>query len=243
MNYLINLLYITSVKYLNVLISILHFQQKPISSKRVLELNFPKYSDFTFIQVGANDGISFDFLYDFVTTRNSKGLVIEPIKEYYDELLANYKNFPEIKKVNKAVHPTEKSVVLNRISALSFHKYPDWVKGIASIDSEHHKRTGIIDTNDIVQEVVNADSLMNIINENFNNVEINYFQVDTEGFDYEVIKMLDFNQIRPDIIKYEYVNLKEEEQKVLKNLLKTNGYSVFNEFSDTIAVDKNLRLF
>ena len=36
------------------------------NSLRILENNFPQSKEFKFIQVGANDGVSFDNLYDFV---------------------------------------------------------------------------------------------------------------------------------------------------------------------------------
>lgn len=63
------------------------------SCKKILEKNFKENSSFSFIQVGANDGVSFDYLFEIVTNRNSKGIVIEPIKEYYDELVKNYESF------------------------------------------------------------------------------------------------------------------------------------------------------
>lgn len=53
------------------------------NSFRILENNFPQSKEFKFIQVGANDGVSFDNLYDFVIKRDSKGIVIEPLKEFY----------------------------------------------------------------------------------------------------------------------------------------------------------------
>lgn len=85
-----------------------HLKNKVFSSKRILEINFPKNESFDFIQVGANDGISFDFLFEFVTKRNSTGLVIEPVKDYFQELIENYKDYPKIIKINKAVHPSQK---------------------------------------------------------------------------------------------------------------------------------------
>jgi transcription antitermination factor NusG len=53
---------------------------KLYSFKRSLEKTFKTNKEFSFIQVGANDGISFDDLYDFVTKRKSFGVVIEPVK-------------------------------------------------------------------------------------------------------------------------------------------------------------------
>lgn len=47
-------------------------------------------AEITFIQVGANDGISFDNLYEFVTSHKSRGLVIEPLPHYFNRLRLNY---------------------------------------------------------------------------------------------------------------------------------------------------------
>ena len=171
------------------------------------------------------------------------GLVIEPVKEYFDELVENYKDYPEIIKVNKALHASEKNIEIYKISPNSVNKYPDWVKGIASLDAEHHKKTNI-DSKDIINETVLADTLMNIINQNPINQKIDYFQVDTEGFDYEVIKMIDFECIKPKKIKYESINLKEDEKNNLELLLENQGYFVFTEFGDSIAIKLNkIKLF
>lgn len=236
MIYLKNKIIIVLFKILNKAGRGFYLKKKIFSSQRILENNFPKEYSFNFIQVGANDGVSFDFLYDFVIQRNSEGLVIEPVKEYFDELVENYKDYPKIIKVNKAVHTSEKTIEIHKISPNSVVNYPDWVKGIASLDAEHHKKTGI-NSYDIIKEVVVADSLMNIINQYLFSKKLNYFQVDTEGFDFEVIKMIDFNTIRPTIIKYEHANLTNQNQNDLLLLLKNNGYFVFNELSDTIGLD------
>lgn len=243
MIYLQNYLLLLAIKIGNKYGRGLFFKTKIFSSQRILEKNFEINSNFSFIQVGANDGVSFDFLYDFVITRNSSGIVIEPVTDYFKELEYNYKDFSKIIKINKAVHPLEKEIIINKIAPHVAQKYPDWVKGIASLDSEHHKKTGI-DSNDIIKERVEADTLMNIIKKNFNNIQLDYFQVDTEGFDYEVIKMIDFYVIKPYIIKYESVNLNNEDQNSLMLLLNKQGYFVFKEFGDTIGINlKKVKLY
>lgn len=181
-NYLLILIIRISNKFGRGLI----LKKTTFSSQHILEKNFPKNKSFNFIQVGANDGVSFDFLYSFVVKRKSKGVVIEPVFEYFEELQYNYKEFPEIIKINKAVHPFEKEIVINKIAPNAIDKYPDWVKGIASIDVKHHLKTGI-DSRDIIKETVKADSLMNILNKNLKSFSLDYMQIDTEGFDFEVL--------------------------------------------------------
>jgi FkbM family methyltransferase len=231
-NYLLILIIRISNKFGRGLI----LKNKTFSSQYIMEINFPENENFNFIQVGANDGISFDFLYSFVIKRKSKGVVIEPVFDYFKELQNNYKDFPEIIKVNKAVHPFEEEIVINKIAPDAIEKYPDWVKGIASIDSEHHLKTGI-DSRDIIQEIVKASTLMDIVNTNYRFGKLDYFQIDTEGFDFEVIKMINFKTIKPTIIKYESVNLNSEDQVKLIVLLKKYGYYLFQEFGDTVGIN------
>ncbi|MES2239806.1 MAG: FkbM family methyltransferase [Bacteroidota bacterium] len=219
-----------------------YLQKKVFSSKRLLERNFPKYTNFNFIQVGANDGVSFDNLYEIVVNRKSTGIVIEPIKEYFDELVLNYIEFENIVKENKAVHPTEKEFSIYKVKKKAYSKYPDWVRGIASFNPSHHEALNI-EKSDIFEVLVKCDHLMNIINQNSENKKIDYFQVDTEGFDYEVIKMIDFKIIKPKIIKFESISLSTPDISSLDGLLKKQGYYIFKEGNDTVAVDlKKIRL-
>jgi FkbM family methyltransferase len=219
-----------------------YLTRKVFSSSRILERNFPKSKNFNFVQVGANDGISFDSLYEIVVNRKSSGLVIEPIKEYFDLLVLNYKEFTNIIKINKAVHPTEKEFPIYKVKKEAYYKYPDWAKGIASFNPSHHKALDI-ETSDIFEVLVSCDHLMNIISANVKNKEIDYFQVDTEGFDYEVIKMIDLKIIKPKILKFESVSLSVEDINSVKNLLVKQGYYIFKDGNDVVAIDlKKIRL-
>src|SRR5207249_8495384 len=41
---------------------------------------------FFFLQIGANDGVSFDWLHEFVTSNRVAGVVVEPLSVLLDEL-------------------------------------------------------------------------------------------------------------------------------------------------------------
>ncbi len=215
-----------------------YFRKKLFSTRRILEKNFPVNSNFSFLQVGANDGRSFDSLYGFVIKREASGIVIEPIKEYYAELCENYKNQNNIIKINKAVHESQINITIFKISNDHINLYPDWVKGIASFNIEHLTKFDFINKNHILEELVAAEDLMGIIGEtDFN--EFDYFQVDTEGYDYQVVKMFDFSLFKPKIIKAEYINLTLEEKNKIKKVLRVNGYYVFQKGMDVIGIDLN----
>lgn len=213
-----------------------YFRKKVFSTKRILEKNFLSDTSFSFVQIGANDGISFDFLYFFVTNRRSTGILVEPVKEYFDELCSNYLDYPAILKVNKAVHRTEKNAVIYKIENSKRNLYPDWVKGIASFDKSNLTKFDILQEEHIVEELVEAETLMNIINEReFKNFD--YLQIDTEGYDFKIVEMFDFSKFKPSIIKAEFINLSDEEKLKMKKRLVSNGYFVFFEGLDIVGVD------
>ena len=58
----------------------------------------------TFLQIGANDGISFDGLFDFVARRRCRGVVVEPVALYFENLRENYRNYSHIVPLRCAVH-------------------------------------------------------------------------------------------------------------------------------------------
>ena len=54
------------------------------------------------------------------------GLVIEPVKEYFERLEMKYRPYPKIKHVNLAIHKEHDQSVIYRVDAL---KLVDWQSG------------------------------------------------------------------------------------------------------------------
>lgn len=201
-----------------------------------LEHTYNTSSDFVFVQIGANDGISFDELYQFVTTHKCRGLVVEPLKDMFEQLKNNYKDYPAIIPVNKAVHPTEKSIVIYRVAPDKTTELPEWAKGIASVDPQHHLRSAI-PAECMVTEQVDAVDFMTLLSDH-KIKHIDLLQIDVEGFDAEIIKMIDFAVIRPRLIKYEHAHLTPAESTNIQQLLRQNGYRLFRQGNDSVAVNR-----
>jgi lysophospholipase L1-like esterase len=53
----------------------------------LLEAFLRKNNEMFFIQIGANDGKSFDPIYQFVTnnSKNVRGILLEPLADYFEE--------------------------------------------------------------------------------------------------------------------------------------------------------------
>ncbi len=189
---------------------------------------------FFFIQVGAHDGVRFDDLYQKVTHQNTHGIVIEPLEKYYRRLVMNYEDYPNITPLNIALHPTEKELEIHHVDFNKIELLEPWSGGLGSVHENHHKKTKIPEEH-MTKSIVKSMSFLQILKD-YNVSKIDLIQIDVEGFDFEILKMIDFKRIKPKLIKYEYVNLDDKEKQSSIEYLKKNGYKIYIEKNDAIGV-------
>ncbi len=198
-----------------------------------------KKDDLFFIQIGANDGKMFDPIYRFVTCNHKKvrGIVIEPLKDFFEELKVNYRKYPNIRPLNIAIHNSEKEMTLYRTDPGKMHGLPEWAKGIASFDKEHHKLSNI-PSDVIIPEAVKCMSLGELL-ERYHVTQLDLLQIDTEGYDTEIILNIDFEAVWPGIICFEHglpwgIMDKQTFSQVTDHM-HSNGYELMIEKFDAIA--------
>ena len=214
---------------------------------RPIGLNLQKFSKFQhlfeqllknkkikFVQVGANDGIRFDSLYFRVTEHRCAGIAIEPLPDLFARLRINYQDYPEVIPVNLAIHPTADKAIIYRVDPSRLGELPDWTAGIASFIRDHLLKTGVVKNEMIIEEEVACAPLMGVL-KNYTMLDADYLQIDTEGFDLEIIKMIDFSKFKPSLIKYENQHLNEQDKKLAMSILSAAGYHLFNEGRDSIG--------
>jgi FkbM family methyltransferase len=202
--------------------------------ERLLQRELDSSRPFVFVQVGANDGISFDNLFQFNRKNKTSGLVVEPLSDMFERLRYNYRSRPSIKPIRAAVHPTASTITVHRIRPDMIYNLPHWASGIGSLDPSWHDKSGI-KSDDMIEEEVPAIHLMDLLKQH-SITRLSLLQVDVEGFDAEVIKMLDFDVIRPAIIKYEC--LQSSGPDPVLPLLHKYGYKTERDSDDMIAWQK-----
>jgi FkbM family methyltransferase len=197
-----------------------------------------------FVQIGANDGRRSDPLYRFVTLNHSRicGVVVEPLTDYFDRLQANYRKYPQIVAVRAAIHNSEKEMTLYRVDPARLKDLPDWAAGVASFDKRHHERSGI-PSDAIMAERVPCMTLGELLTRH-EVAEIDLLQIDTEGYDAEILSHLDFDTIRPAIVRFEH-GLSEgimsrETFSAIADLLHRQGYELAMEEHDATAYQREI---
>ena len=212
---------------------------EPENPIRVLDLLVLQYlktrNDFFFVQVGANNGLRGDPLRHLVMKHRLAGLLVEPLPDLFSELKQNYADQPQLKFENVALAGNEEPLTLFRFSADA--QVPDYAHGMARFDEaamrSFAKAMGVPDKVEAVE--VSGVTMSSLLTRH----RIESFallQVDTEGFDYEIVKMCFARGNFPEIINFEKINLKWSDRVDVKHLLQRHGYQHLDIGLDTVAV-------
>lgn len=203
------------------------------------------------LQIGANDGMTHDPLYKFILKYKLSGLIVEPQPDAFQRLKKNYKDNPNLKFANVAIGEKDGSMPFYRIkpslvmegkeykasSGSSFYRDQIVVNVKNRLPPKRNNILKHISDNpdDYIEEIkVPVQSLDSLCDEH--KIEkIDFLLTDCQGFDYAVIRQLDFNRFLPDIINYEHSLLNPNELVESRLFVKRAGYEYFIHEGDTCA--------
>ena len=204
------------------------FPVLPYLVRERLSRNEPFY----FVQVGANDGIADDPISELVATYRLPGLLIEPLPDVFRHLKETYAGHSQLVFENVAISDREQKLPLYRAN-----RDPDVSSGddvLASFFREHLLREGIKDHDIVAVEVqaVRFESLM----VKYSIDQIALLQVDTEGYDYDIVKLAFAAGLRPEMINFEHCHLPPMLRYECKRVLANHGYRFIEVGKDTLAL-------
>ena len=185
-----------------------------------------------FIQVGAHDGIMHDPLYPFLSKNEWNGILIEPQKNMLNKFQDRYKNRKNLLYYAFAVHPIYSRVKLYTVKNPLNYSQTGWATILSDKLSNEKKK------NKLETFLVRAMPLMKVVEKSKFKI-IDLLQIDTDGFDYEVLKMFDFQLFKPILVQFEYIHLSKEDYENSLRLLSKNGYITIKKKNDIIAIKKN----
>lgn len=213
-------------------------------------------SDFTVVQVGANDGITHDPIHKFIKRDNWNGVLLEPQKFVYDKFLKRiYKKHTNIHVLNAAMGETDGEANIYKIGFSDSR----WATGLTTFDrptlekaftSGHVQRKcekeGVSIPSDeslhIAEEKVQVISSTTII-EKYGLPKVDLLMIDTEGFDFEVIKLFQIEKHAPGLIIFEHSHLSDQDYQECIKHLANNDYTAKKDGANTIAIKSSLNSY
>lgn len=193
----------------------------------------------TFLQIGAHDGLNNDPIRPFVDNGSWRGIFVEPQPEIFKRLQKNYEDISPSRVAfeNCAIAREDGEVTLYAF-ALN-QGLPDHATMLCSLYRTALTSNGHGYKGDVIEIKVPALTLASLFKK-YDITNLDVMQIDTEGFDFEIIKMLSETTIRPALIHFEHSFFGYDEQAVAKiracyELLAGLGYRVTPVGNDTVA--------
>ena len=212
---------------------------REISNNNHLSLDSILYSIFEtknitgIIQIGANDGIRFDNINRYIKKYKTKSILVEPIKEYFDQLKKNYKSYNNVFFENLAISVNNQINYLYKVKTNDLNKYDEHIKGISSYSLDHLIKHWVKKKH-ITKEKIESISITKLFQKY--NFDINFLFIDAEGYDADiVIDLLQNSNYRPIII-IEYVHIHLSSIKILNNLFKEKNYKYLKINENLICI-------
>lgn len=196
-----------------------------------------KHPQVRYLQVGAFDGISGDPVYSLVEKHSLQGVLIEPQRDAFAKLKANYSRFDPARFVfvNAAIADHDGTASLYKVKADA--RGPEWLHQIASFDRNIVLRHA--------QVVPNLESFIETENVScmtfatlFQQIGIGHvdmLQVDAEGFDAEILRWFDIPLRRPAILRFEHKHLSVANHEQSIGTLVDMGYRFAIHEENTLA--------
>jgi FkbM family methyltransferase len=189
-------------------------------------------ADIFFVQIGAHDGLHVDPVRPYVKKYHWKGLLVEPQPEIYKRLVANYADEPQLAFENAAVARENGTTSLYTFKMDGI--LPDHATMLASFNRNALVYNGHEYKGEILELTVPTLTLDSLLTKH-GVTNFDFLQIDTEGFDYEIIRMLESCSARPTVIHFESAFQNEVFKFKCGEALHRMGYRALTIGIDTIA--------
>jgi FkbM family methyltransferase len=215
-----------------------------------IDLLKSKKSEILFIQVGGCDGELEDPLRKHIVAGKMKGVILEPVKYYFDKLQQLYANSTDIMTLNCAIDRANGIRTMYSFDTLAIDHgllHPN-CGGISSfVMDELLADTGILgrpcETKERLQilrqlvismpvECIDFETLM----EKSHITNIDLLQVDAEGYDLEILKMFDFEIYSPQVVNFEVSNLSWPQLVEAESYILDHGYKIYPQNDDWLLI-------
>lgn len=191
-----------------------------------------------FVEIGANDGEQHDHLRPMILERRWRGVMVEPVPYVFERLRANYASVDRVAVENAAIADRDGHQPFYHLAPVADYEaegLPQWYDGIGSFSREsvldHQRLIPDIESRLVETEVpcLTFDTLC----AKHGLGQVDLLLVDTEGYDYEVLRTIDFQRHRPALVIYEHYHLSEDDQASAQHELRGAGYETMSEGFDT----------
>ncbi len=207
--------------------------------QKIMSEYVKKHFDVFFIEIGAYDGKTNDPLFALVKSHKWQGVLVEPQDNQFERLKENYGDFQGLhfEKLAIAEHDTVKVFYGVRSTDYDSNTHGQLNSFNKDVILKHRHLVKNLDDR-VYETKVRCLSFGSILKK-YNVTKLDVLSIDTEGYDYKIIRQIDFSKIKPALIHFEHKHLSLADQKNCFSYLETNGYEILNGRFNSLAYIKS----
>ena len=213
-----------------------------MAGPRLLRAFAGEYPEAVFVQIGANDGEMWDFLRPLVLTRPWRGVLVEPVPYLFERLRRNYAGREGLALENVAVAPEDgrrRFYYVAEVEDPEAEGLPSWYDGIGSFSREevlsHTRHIPDLESR-LVEAEVPCATFETVCHRN-GLERVDLLLIDVEGYDWELVRHIDFEARMPRLLVYEHYHLDPDERRDCRAHVERLGYETMEEHFDTFCLD------
>lgn len=195
----------------------------------ITEEEFSNYcssiEDVFFIQIGANDGVSFDPIHHLIVNNQWSGILIEPGELAYHTLLQTYYGMNDRLQFLQCAVTNYDGYINLYCGSTTPHFTVDFLKAKHMFD---------VEPKEIQVPCISMRSLLH----KYVKDKLDILQIDAEGHDSVILENFDFDNYRPKVIRFEHVSIDELTLRKSLTTMIDLGYTInySTDGADIIAI-------
>ena len=196
------------------------------------------FPEAVFVEIGANDGEQHDHLGPLIRAYRWRGVMVEPVPYVFAKLERNYAGINRVALENVAIADRDGTKPFYHLGAVEDHEragLPRWYDGIGSFS-----RAAVIDHVRLIPDIERRLVATQVTCLTFASLcerhgfgDIDLLVIDTEGYDHEILRHIDFTRYRPALVVYEHYHLDPDDLAQTRELMRSAGYETMAEGFDT----------
>jgi len=188
-----------------------------------------------FVEIGAFDGRTGDPIHRLVVEHGWRGVLVEPQRRHFEALERTYAGNDRVSLRNVALARESGTRPFYRVREEP--GAPPWVPQLASFDLDTILRHEFAYPR--LRELIVADDVQTVSLEDLlaetDAARVDLFQIDAEGYDAEIVRMIDLERWRPAIVHFEHNHLSPADHEQALRRLADAGYKLAVGRFDTLA--------
>lgn len=223
--------------------------QHALTFDQAVEGYLRAHGQLSFLQIGGYDGVSYDPLRQHILKGHLTGVIVEPVPMHFEKLQALYAGSDLIRVENCAVDRDEgertmwffsreaiaRGTLGQVFGGITSFLLPNLLEKGGTLGGLYNDATRAVLTS-LVESITVPCHTYDTVMARHGLKRIDLLQIDTEGYDYELLKAFDFARHRPAIVHYECQHLQPQDAQAAEELLRGYGYVLSSNQYDTLAL-------